>query len=409
MGAGTLGMIMSSPGQTYSVAIFIDHFIQDLGISRSLVSVLYTVGTLVGGLSLPIIGRQIDRRGPRALVVAIATLLGLSCIYMGLVQNALMLALGFIAIRMFGQGSLGLVSQNVINQWWVRRRGTVIGISGMMMALFGVGGFPNLINWLIHLFGWRYAYVFLGLLLLLVMVPVGFLFFRNEPEDYGLKPDGGNQMPGSTGPAERQPIEENWTTQEAMRTPVFWVVAAAIGVIAMLATGLIFHLVSIFRDNGLSPAIAASVFVPLSVTSAIVNLAGGVLIDRIPVRFLLAAALFFQALSLVAAQFLSGVGMVLVYGIVLGTTTGLLVTVHGVVWAKYFGRKHLGSITGITTTILIVASSLGPMPLAIAHDLLGSYNPVLTASAIPPLLLGAASLFLCRPPHKRGHEQIPVT
>ena len=91
-------------------------------------------------------------------MVVIAALLGLSCIYMGLVQNAFMLALGFIAIRMFGQGSLGLVSQNVINQWWVRRRGTVIGISGMMMALFGVGGVPNLINWLIRLFGWRYAY-----------------------------------------------------------------------------------------------------------------------------------------------------------------------------------------------------------------------------------------------------------
>jgi len=400
MAAGTLGMIMSSPGQTYSVAIFIDHFIQDLGISRSLVSVLYTAGTLVGGLSLLIVGKQIDRRGPRAVVVVIATLLGLSCIYMGLVQNALMLALGFIAIRMLGQGSLGLVSQNVINQWWVRRRGTVIGISGMMMALFGVGGFPNLINWLIRLFGWRYTYVFLGLLLLLVMVPVGFLFFRNQPEDYGLQPDGGNPTSGSTGPAEPQSIEENWTSQEAMRTPVFWVVAAGIGLIAMLATGLIFHLVSIFRDNGLSPAIAASVFVPLSVTSAIVNLAGGLLVDRIPVRFLLAAALFFLALSLVAAQLLSGVGMVLVYGIVLGITTGLMVTVHGVVWATYFGRKHLGSIAGITTTILIVASSLGPMPLAIAHDLLGSYNPVLTVSVFPPLLLCVASLFFGKPPEK---------
>ena len=400
MAAGTLGMIMASPGQTYSVAIFIDHFIQDLGVSRTLVSVLYTAGTLVGGLSLPIIGRQIDRRGPRALVVVIAALLGLSCIYMGLVQNALMLALGFIAIRMLGQGSLGLVSQNVINQWWVRRRGTVMGISGMMMALLGMGGFPNLINWLIRLFGWRYAYAFLGLLLLLVMVPVGLLFFRNRPEDYGLQPDGGIPTPGSTGPAERQSIEENWTPQEAMRTPEFWVVAAGIGLIAMLGTGLIFHLVSIFRDNGLSPTIAASVFVPLSVTSAIVNLAGGVLLDRIPVRFMLAVALFFQALSLVAAQLLSGVGMVLVYGIVLGTTTGLMVTVHGVVWANYFGRKHLGSIAGITTTILIVASSLGPMPLAIAHDLLGSYNPVLTASAIPPLLLSVASLFFGKPPKK---------
>lgn len=135
MAAGTLGLILTSPGQTYSVSIFIEHFITDLGISRSLVSTLYTTGTLAGSFGLPLIGRQIDRRGPRQMVVVIAVIFGLACIYMGFVQNALMLGLGFIGIRMFGQGSLGLVSQNVINQWWVYRRGMVMGIAGLSLSL----------------------------------------------------------------------------------------------------------------------------------------------------------------------------------------------------------------------------------------------------------------------------------
>ena len=91
---GTLGMIMTSPGQTYAVSIFIEHFITDLGLSRGLVSTLYTIGTLVGSFVLPLVGRQIDRRGPRLVMVFITLLFGLACVYMGFVSNAVTLGLG---------------------------------------------------------------------------------------------------------------------------------------------------------------------------------------------------------------------------------------------------------------------------------------------------------------------------
>ena len=70
--AGTLGLILTSPGQTYGVSPFVEHFIEDLGISRSLISTLFAIGPLAGSLSLPFIGRQVDRRGPRLMVVVIA-------------------------------------------------------------------------------------------------------------------------------------------------------------------------------------------------------------------------------------------------------------------------------------------------------------------------------------------------
>ena len=210
LAAGTLGLILTSPGQTYAVSVFTDYFITDLGLSRSLVSLLYTVGTVVGSLALPVVGRRIDRRGPRRMVVIISLLFGLACMYMGLVQGALMLGLGFIAIRMLGQGSLALVSQNVINQWWIRRRGTVMGVSGLLVSLLGLGGFPSLINWLIPVYGWRVTYALLGLLLLGIMLPLGFLLFRPRPEEYGLQPDGRiEHTQSSRAPGEL--AEDNWS------------------------------------------------------------------------------------------------------------------------------------------------------------------------------------------------------
>ena len=395
LAVGTFITIMTSPGQTFVVSIFIERFIEDLDLSRSLVSTLYTVGTLSGSLVLPFVGRQIDRFGVRVMAAVVSVLFGLACIYMGAVRNAVMLGAGFIAIRMLGQGSLGLIGKTAINRWWVRRRGLVSGISGLTHSLLGIGAFPNLIHALIPLFGWRQSYQLIGGALILLTAPMGYIFLRRRPEAYGLAPDGGNDPAPAAHTSHHQ--EESWTALEAMRTPAFWVASLGLALLAMLVTGLFFHMVSIFEDNGLPQNVAAAVYVPISVATALVNLGGGFLADRIPPRWLLAFALFCQTASLVMAQFLQGATLAFIYGVLLGTTTGLMGIVGSVIWADYYGREHLGSITGVTSMIMIVGSSLGPMPMGIARDLLGSYTTTLNIAAIFPFLLGMLSLFVRRP------------
>ncbi len=403
----TFGTIMTSPGQTYAVSIFIEQFIQELGISRSLVSTLYTIGTLAGSLALPMVGRQLDRRGARAIGTLVTLAFGAACVYMGFVQNAFMLAIGFFAIRMLGQGSLSMICTNVINQWWVRRRGPLLGISGLVMALLGVGTFPNLINWLIPLYGWRVTYMLLGAVLLLIMAPLIWLFLRDRPEAYGLLPDGmqtvqrpANLVPGEVIPVEIPFLEENWTLAEAMRTPIFWVFNLGLASISMLGTGLMFHIVGIFDDNGMSATVAAAAFVPVAITTALTNLGSGFLVDRMRMRVLLAWALILQVISLWMVSYLGSVALAMAFGVSLGITNGLQRTVTTVAWAKYFGRLHLGSISGVTSTILVGASALGPMPMGLARDLLGSYGPTLKLLAVIPLLLAVASLFVDRPEKK---------
>lgn len=398
--AAAVGLIMTSPGQTYSVSVFIEHFIRDLGISRSLVSTLYTIGTLVASLALPYVGRQIDRRGPRVMVGIITTLFAMACVYMGFVQGAVMLGLGFVLIRMLGQGSLSMVSTNVINRWWVLRRGTMLGLAGVAASLLGSGTFPSLVHALIARFGWRTSYMVLGLLVAVVMLPLGLIFYRRQPEDYGLLPDGVKMAPDSVPSETPAFVEENWTRAEAVRTSAFWIISLAAASLSMLGTGLHFHMVSIFDDAGLSAAAAAAVFVPIAAAGAVVRIASGVLVDRIPARFLLCAALVGQSTSLVMAPRLQGTATALLYGVVLGITGSLQMTVSSVVWARYFGRRHLGSIIGVAFLTSVAGSALGPMPMGIARDLLGSYTLALTVSAALPLALAVVAVF-ARRPHKR--------
>ena len=95
--AGTLGAMMTNPGQTTGVSVFLDHIIADLGLSRSGVAALYLGGTLLGSLSLPFSGRFIDRRGLRTAVIVFASAFALACAWMGIVAEAFTLLLGVAA------------------------------------------------------------------------------------------------------------------------------------------------------------------------------------------------------------------------------------------------------------------------------------------------------------------------
>lgn len=395
--AATIGRVMSGPGQTYSISIFIEHFITDLGISRSVVSSLYTVGTLAGALSLPFVGRQIDRRGPQVVAGVAATLLALACLYMRYVNGIVMLGIGFVLLRMLGQGSISMVSTNVVNQWWVRRRGAMLGIVGVTSALLGSGLFPSMINALIGRYGWRTSYALLGLMVAVVMLPVGVFVFRRQPEEYGLAPDGARRHGRDAPEGHAESPEENWTSSEAIRTPAFWIINLGLASISALGTGLQFHMVSVFADAGLSSDVAAAAFLPIAAVNAVVALAAGVLADRVPARYLLFTALLGQTASLLMAPRLHGIPSALGYGAVMGLTTGLQMTVAAVVWAKYFGRRHLGSITGVASVITTGGSALGPMPMGIARDIMGSYTVALTAAAVLPLALGVLALFARQP------------
>ena len=407
MAAGTLGLIMTSPGQSYVISIFIEYFIADLKISRSLISSMYTAATLIGSFTLPFVGRLIDRHGSRKVVPLIALAFGLACILMGNVQNAFMLGLGFVAIRFLGQGSLGLASVHAINQWWINRRGIVMGISGLFVAILGLGLFPVGINYLIPELGWRTTYLLLGLLLIGGMAPLGYLLFRDKPEQFGLLPDG-LQAGNATEQQDVAIQEENWTLPEALRSSLFWVVAGSVGTLSMLTTGIVFHLVSIFSDQGQSADTAAAVFIPLSITMALVNFGGGALADRIPGRILLAISLLLMIGALLLATYISGPITILLFGTTMGAVSGLYRVIMSVLWANYFGRLHLGSIIGVAQTVAVGGSALGPLPLGIVHDLVGSYEGMLTWATVLPLIFAIATLLVKNPARHESTYAEPI-
>lgn len=388
LAVAVIGQAATLPAQTAGTSLFIDALIADLGVSRTAVSWIYTVATVLGASALPLVGRFLDRFGPRQASVIVALLLALTCAGMGYVGSWIALFVGFTLLRGLGPGALALVNNHAVNLWFDRRRGMAIGVLGLGMA-GATALFPPLINELIDAYGWRVAFMVMGGIVAAVMIPLGALFYRAEPERFGLEPD------GATPPRdveEDPPPIEGLTFEQARRTRTFWLITLSGVCVAGLGTGLLFHHFSILEENGIGRDAAALLFVPLGVLTAASNLGTGWLVDRFAPRRLLSGMLLLFAGMMAAIPLVTSPALVWGYGIAFGLAQGMQGAILGSAYAYYFGRAHHGAVRGTATTIFVAGTAIGPPLLALGPDLFGSYAPVLWMLTPLPLTLAAATL-----------------
>ena len=460
--AGALILFASGPGQSHTFGVFLTEVARDLRLSHTEVSFAYGAATLAAAFGLPFAGRHVDRRGARRVLAIVSILLGFAAIAFGFVNGLVVLALGFAAVRYFGQGCLFLCANNVVAQWFERRRGFALSLVWLGFSA-SVALHPPFAQWLIETVGWREAWLWLGLSSWALLFPVLWLV-RNRPEDVGLRPDGGptggpppepwtDPRPGAASPATSRvephepaagsevdvgvdadagasadanllreaetasgasagsgasprsepPEITGLTLRQALRTSAFWIVAAGLSLIALLMTGLFFHQVAIFQLRGLDTHVATRVFAMTAITSVVSAPVLGRIMDRAPSRLVFAGALCVMAAALLALHLVHDVTTAVTYAIVFGLANASMQVNVGYLWADYFGRRRLGSIQGSGQTALIVGASLGPLPFSLSRDLTGDYSAALVGSAVLSVLAAlAAAAFLRYPhPHRR--------
>jgi len=388
----TLAMFMSSPGQTYVAAVFVDPIQRDTGWSRTLISGLYTAGSLTAAAGLFLIGRLMDRYGPRKALVVVSVSFGLTALGMSRVTQPLHLYAGFVLLRLLGQGSLTLIPTTMVAQWFVRLRGRAISVTSVG-AIAGQATFPPLLHLLIARTDWRMAWVVQAGLVWALLLPPVLLFVRRMPESMGLRPDGDppRAATGQAAAATTEPREEEWTPGEAFRSPTFWLLMAAAASHPLISTALTFHHVSFMASRGLDATTASMVFTVMAPFSLVGTLLAGAVVDRFVVRHLLVAAQGGLMVALLWSATISMPWQAVVYGGLLGLTSGFGMTLQSVVWPSYFGRRHLGSIRSVAAASMIASAAIGPLPFGWLFDLTGSYNLGILIFLMLPALSAAAA------------------
>ncbi len=396
LAVAAVSFFASGPGQSHTFSVFIGPIGDELGMSGTTIASAYAIATLVAALGLPRMGRFVDRYGVRRVLFVVALLLGAACAAFGAIRGAAWLTLGFAALRFLGQGSLMLLCVTLVAHWFVRKRGFAMSLMAIGFSA-SMAVHPPLSQWLVDLVGWRQAWLWLGVLTWVILLPLAFGVVHDKPEDCGLEPDGGAGPARGDGEPVREGAEAGLTLKAALRTSAFWIIAAGLFTPAMLITALFFFQVSIFEAQGLTQQLAARVFTVSGVVMALSMPLVGRALDRFPTRYVFASALVLLTVTMVAATLVNDVTTAVLYGVLFGANNAANITLFSFMWARYFGRRHIGSIQGAGQMVGVIGASVGPLPLGIAFDLTGSYTETVLMLAMLPLICAVPVLFLRTP------------
>ncbi len=393
-------LIFSGPGQTYSISIFINHYVERFGWSRTQISSYYSIATLLAGLTLPFVGKIIDSFGHRKMIVMISFLLSMGALWMSNISTPLMLMIGFFILRLFGQGSMTLLPNTLVPAWFIKHRGKALSLMALG-SVIGSAVIPPLNNYLLESMGVEKAWQFWSIMLLLIMAPIGWFVIRNSPDQIGLMPDGIRKKHYSDRhvkySAKTQVSTYSWNLQEAMRTRAFWLLLICMVIPSMVNTGITFHLVSIINEKGFDAGFAALILSIIALSQFPMTFAAGFVADRVKVHYVKAANFLLYLIVILLLQTATSPVFLILFAVFQGFFIAFDSVSTGVIWPNYFGSAHLGSIRSITMMLIVMGSALGPLPFGIAYDHFGGYREILWIMMLFPLLGASASLLSPRP------------
>jgi len=394
-----LAFFMSAPGQTYSISVFINAYNQEFGYSSTLISSGYSIATTISGLSLIFMGKAVDRFGPRKMMMIAGAMLGLTAFYNSFVSNIVMIFIGFFLLRYFGQGSMTLIPNALVPQWFEKKRAFSISLAGIgnLLATLSIPAFNY---WMINSIGWEQAWRVWSLILLVGFVPIVYLFVFNRPEDLGV-PMENDDLNGDEDylKASLDKIEkESFTLNQALKTKEFWF-AGIIGMIpSMFTTGVTFHFFSMMSLRGVSNDHAAIIIGLVALPAFIMPFIARLVIDRYPVKYVFMVTLIGMILSMIWLAFaVSGAITATMFILFYGTSVAVQGVALNVLWPNYFGRMYLGSIRGAATVFMVLGSALGPLPFGVGYDLTGGYNHVIMGMMVFTIVTVFMALSIKKP------------
>lgn len=373
-----LGLVVGNgPVMQFTFGVFLQPVAAEFGVGRGTISSALLVGVVATGLCTPVVGRLMDRFGIRAialpLVVGFAACLGALGLF---TQSAAVFVVIFGIMGVFAAGQTPLPYARAIAGTFDRRRGLALGIA---MAGVGVGTalLPQVAGALIAAVGWRGAYLGLGVLLLVIVVPV-LLFLIREPVR-------------GRGPAVAQ---EGLTAAQAIRTRAFWIMAAGFFLLALTAAGLTAHIVPLLTDRGVAPQQAAGVISVIGIALIVGRLVAGYLLDRIFAPYVAVAFTVLPLIGVVLLLVAVNVPTAVVAALLVGLGLGAEVDLIAFLLSRYLGMRAFGEIYGYLFALFMLGNGVGPVVLGVSFQSTGSYTPALVACAVGLVLASVLVLRL---------------
>jgi MFS family permease len=365
----------------YTFSVFVKPLAAQFGWSREAISSGFAIAAVTLGAVSPLLGRWIDRFGPRRIILPCMTVYGCAIASLSLLHSSVwQFYLTCFVLGLVGNGAAHLAYSRSISTWFQRRLGVALALV-MVGAGLGAMILPVIAQSIVSRWGWRAAYGSLAGIALILGLPLSWLYIRER----GAK--GHNSAPA---------VHSGMTWQQGLSSFAFWIITAILFVSSISMNGAITHLSALLTDRGVTAHDAALCASILGGTSLFGRVVGGWLLDRffgprvaLVINVLTALGIFLLAR---AGTFTAGCLATALIGIGAGgeaATTPYLLT-------RYFGLRSFSTLYGLTWSFYAVAGAMGPVMLGRAFDATGSYSSLLLLLAAALALAAAMNLLLPR-------------
>ncbi len=370
----------------------------EFGWNRLTISIAAALGILLNGISQPFMGQIFDRTGGRKLILVSVLALGLLTLALALTTHVLFLIFVFGVAASLAQSGLSLTNTSaLLSRWFHRKRGIAISINSTALSLGGLVMVPFAVYLMDATGSWRIAWLGLGAVLLLAL-PVGWMFIRENPTQMGLRPDG-DLAPEETESKQRParasgPLEaSSW--RDSLRSAPFWQMSGAYFVCGATTFILSVHFIPYAQDRGASGGTAALIFAVMNGLNIVGALSAGYLSDKIGgtknwltlvyvMRGL--AYLFLLLTPLIDGMSIAGLW---IFACIAGFSWIATLPLTSSLTAEVYGLKAMGTISGITFMFHQIGGFASVTLAGWLYDVTGSYT---VPFAIAGSLLGLAAL-----------------
>jgi MFS family permease len=391
--AAVVFVVLAGSGIRAVFGVFIKPIEAEFGWTRQQLSGAAALSLFVLGAVGPAVGWLADIWGPRRVMLLAAATLGVGTILASFVAHLWQLYASAGVLMAIGAGGLSMATISTIAaRWFVARRGLILGILGGAMSAGQMLVVP-LSMVIIHLYGWRSSFLWLGIGVLLVALPLILAFVRDDPRDMGLEPYGkgtpaGKAFGGATD-------ERRVPVSEALGIPAFWLLAITFFVCGYTSNGLVLtHLIPHAAEHGFSEMHAAQALGLMGAMNIVGTVLSGWICDRFGRKGPLAFYYGVRGLSLIFLLYVWNVPSLHIFAAIFGLNYISTVPPTTTMTANIFGRLSVGALSGWIFFSHQVGSAIGAWAGGAIFDATGSYSWAFLSAAVMAFVAAGLSLLI---------------
>src|SRR6266550_4523048 len=342
---------LTAAGIRSAPSVLIHPLEAEFGWSRTAIASAASLNLLLLGLFAPVGGWLIDRVGPRRGILGSLTTIAVGLSAAIFVQEIWQLILVWGIVLGIATGVTPALGASIASRWFVSRRGLAIGIMTNANAAGQVVYLPLLMAIVVGS-GWRSALMAMAAASA-VLIPVIWLWMRDNPADVGIEPyrspdeSGSTPMRSGFARGEIRPISIS-AVSEVFGTSTFWILGGCFFICGVTANGLIgTHLIPHAIERGIPELTAATVVGIMGGASFIGTTFSGWLVDRIDPRKVLAVVYALRGSSLFILPYVSEPIGLFVFAVMYGLDWYASGPATTTIIARSFGSERVGRIFGL--------------------------------------------------------------